>query len=77
MPIETIDDIVEEVLNKMGVWGGHPEEEPDGECNCRCCQSSDLTERIRRAALIEVKLGLLGESGMEFPDGETGQEAPE
>lgn len=57
MAIETLDDIIDEILDKLGVWDGHDPDKDEGEpCNCRGCMSSDLKDRIRRAIKIEIKL---------------------
>jgi len=57
MAIETLDDIIDEILDKMGVWDGHdPDKDDSDPCNCRCCMSSNLSDRIRRAIKIEIKL---------------------
>lgn len=51
MAIETLEDIVEEIMDELGIYGAH-----DDRCSgdsCRCCQASGLTDRIRRAVEIE------------------------
>jgi len=54
--IETIEDIVEELANGLGVYGTHGELHPDGQCECRVCFSMQLKERIRAAVEVERKL---------------------
>lgn len=54
--IETLEDIVEEVANNVGVYGAHAELAPDGQCECRVCFTMDLMARIRAAAEVEAKL---------------------
>jgi len=75
MPIETFDDIIEELMDKLGIYGAHPEDSPDDfrkECPCRCCQTASLVDRIRDA--LEVERKLTGESGTNGADGgESGQ----
>jgi hypothetical protein len=57
MAIETLDDILTEIADRIGVYGAHgePEDEP---CNpvCRMCFESDLRSRILAAIEIERKL---------------------
>lgn len=54
--IETLDDIVEEIANNIGVYGSHAELAPDGQCECRFCFTSDLKLRIRDAMELDLKL---------------------
>lgn len=63
MAIETLDDVIEEILNAIGVYGAHgdPDDDRAGEipCEgalrsmCRVCASCYLHDRIRKAAEIE------------------------
>ena len=60
--IETLDDIIEEIANGMGVYGAHMDL-PDGwdgcrppNHSCRSCWTSYLRDRIERAMEIERKL---------------------
>lgn len=67
MPIETLDDIVEEIMDRLGVYGAHPEDAEEDtlrECQCRYCQAASLKARIIDAAEVERKLNDV--------DGETG-----
>jgi hypothetical protein len=51
--IETLEDIVEQLMNLLGVYGAHD----DGEARpCRACRASDLRERILAAVEVERKL---------------------
>jgi hypothetical protein len=54
--IEQLDDIIEDLANKIGVYGAHPEENTNGHCNCRCCWTSQLRARIEQAVKVERKL---------------------
>lgn len=59
MGIETLDDIVQQIANWIGVYGAHhPDDAPEdeSECACRCCVVSSLTSRIREAVRIETIL---------------------
>jgi hypothetical protein len=56
MAIETVDDIVEEVLDLLGIYGAHSDS-CKGRTTCRCCASSNLTGRLRAAFDIERRLG--------------------
>lgn len=70
MPIETLPDIVEELADKLGIYGAHGdenEESPnDVTCTpkrpCRICFTSDLSERIVAAMEIQRRLDVGGQS---------------
>lgn len=53
MPVELLDDVVEWLLDKLGVYNGCTDD-----CNgsCRCCMSSNLNDRIRQAIDNEKKM---------------------
>lgn len=54
MPIETLDDIVEQLADQVGIYGAHPESNTDyGPCECRCCWTMDLKERLLKASEIQ------------------------
>lgn len=55
--IETLDDIVEELADKFGIYGAGPENDdhPD-DCKCRICYTSWMNTRIRRAIEVEERL---------------------
>lgn len=55
MAIETLQDITDELANRLGIYGAHTEE---GECKpqCRMCFESDLRQRILNAIEVERKL---------------------
>lgn len=57
MSIETLDDIVEELADGLGIYGAHGEEHPDGQCECRMCFSMGLNRRIREAVQSEQAIG--------------------
>lgn len=53
MPIETLSDIVEELADRLGVYGAHE----DGESHvCRTCFTINLEGRIEAAVEIEQQL---------------------
>ncbi len=56
--IETFEDIIEELANRSGIYGAHPEgkEESRSPCHCRVCWTARLSNRIRQALEIERKL---------------------
>lgn len=57
MAIETLEDIVEDVANQLGIYGVHGEEEEcERRSTCRVCFTSSLKSRISAAAEIEKKL---------------------
>lgn len=60
MAIETVEDIVEELMNKMGIYGACDDDLEDNEAPtcpaekpCRVCASSDLRSRLDAAYQIE------------------------
>ena len=59
MPIETMNDIVEQLADKVGIYGAHDEDD-DAACQglhpCRCCWTSDLIDRINCAVRTEQAL---------------------
>lgn len=55
MPIETIDDIIDELMDRMGIFGAHPDGVGDG-CMCRCCQASSLRDRLFAAFEVHRRL---------------------
>lgn len=58
MAIETLSDIVDEILDKLGIYGAHDHslDENNGTCNCRCCVFSELISRIRVAIDVGRRL---------------------
>jgi len=52
MPIETLEDIIEEIANQTYHYGGH-----SAKCTlknlCRQCYTSELEARIRKAIRLE------------------------
>ena len=59
MSIETVDDIVEQLADECGVYGAHQELHPDGQCECRCCWTSNLKSRLTAAFEVERKLDVV------------------
>ncbi len=61
MEIETVDDLVNDIADSLGVYGACKSEDPKG-CyneNTRCCRvgfSMVMCERIRKAVENENKL---------------------
>lgn len=55
--IEQLDDIVEELANKLAIYGACTREHP-GNSNCRICWTSNLKARILAAVEIEKQLHL-------------------
>lgn len=63
MPIvfETVDDIVEEIANKLGVYEGKYSNEKNDrfghseECDCRICFTNELRNRLDKAYENEEK----------------------
>jgi hypothetical protein len=64
--VETLDDVIEEILDACGIYGAHGDPEDDRAdetpCEgrlrgmCRVCASAYLHERIRRGAEVEKLL---------------------
>jgi hypothetical protein len=56
--IETVDDIVEEIMDRLGIYGAHDHEAEETCKNkpCRCCASGALRHRLDAAYKIERKL---------------------
>lgn len=55
MAIETVEDIIEEILDTIGVYGSC-HDQCFGQTSCRVCAYSDLNSRLRAAFAIEYKL---------------------
>jgi hypothetical protein len=56
MPVEILDDVVEWILDKLGVYNACAENLDDCNGTCRCCMSAHLNSRIREAIANEKKL---------------------
>jgi hypothetical protein len=58
MAIETLDDVVESIMDCLGIYGAHDHDQDDSgeQCHCRCCESSSLRSRIMEAVGVEQKL---------------------
>jgi len=58
MPIETLDDIIEELADGLGIYGcgGEEDESHEDDCDCRVCFEIEMRERIMSAVEIEKKL---------------------
>jgi len=56
--IETLDDIVESIMDRLQIYGAHDDDvEMDGDkCGCRCCESSSLMHRIEEAVEVDRKM---------------------
>lgn len=61
MAIETLDDIVEELMDDLAIYGACGDKCSDERHVCRCVKSSELEARIRRAVEVEDAL-----KGMRF-----------
>lgn len=58
MPIETLDDIIEQLADEIGVYGAHDEDDEDA-CHikpCRMCWTSSLHDHLIAAFKIEEQL---------------------
>jgi hypothetical protein len=58
MALETLSDIVDELADRMGIYGAH-DEENDVACDekpCRVCWTSNMSDRINAAVRLEQQL---------------------
>jgi hypothetical protein len=56
MPLEILQDIIDELADKLGIYGAHPDDDSDAECDCRVCFTSSLNDRIWSAVRTEQAL---------------------
>ena len=60
MPIETVDDIVEEIMDGMLIYGAFGEHCEDGYAStgkrCRCCEASELRSRLDAAYEVDRRM---------------------
>ena len=55
--VETLDDIIEELADQVGIYGAGPENDTHRKnCGCRICFTVSLRDRIERAMEVESKL---------------------
>ncbi len=54
--IETLDDIIELLADRLGIYGSHAEDDPEEGCKCRVCWTAGFRERILRAVEVDRKL---------------------
>jgi hypothetical protein len=59
MSIETLDDIIEDLANKMGVYGACCEEGHESWRDCRVCFASELKTRLTLALDFETKIATM------------------
>jgi len=52
---KTLDDIVEELADKMGIYGAGPKGDHEPDCPCRICFVIGMKDRIREAILPELR----------------------
>lgn len=54
MAYETLNDIIDELADKLGVYGAHTEKEDSRDpYHCRVCFSASMNTRIKSAVEIE------------------------
>jgi len=51
---ETLDNIVDEIADLVGVYGCGPEEDHPKDCECRLCFTMSLMQRIRDSTKDEL-----------------------
>jgi len=57
MPIETLDDIIEELADGFGIYGcGGEDDDHKNNCDCRVCFEIGTKERILRAVELEKSI---------------------
>ena|ERR1700677_123305 len=64
MPLETLEDIIEGLADKLGIYGAH-DDENDAACRvkpCRMCWTSDLEDHLLAAFQLKQTLSALGPS---------------
>lgn len=58
--IETFDDVLEDLLDRMGIYGSHNPKQLEGfdheHCKCRVCMRECFGDRIKAALAIEEQL---------------------
>lgn len=60
MAIETVEDIIEDLADKLGVYGAHEEEGKEHEDRpCRVCFTSGLKTRLSLAFDLEAKISTM------------------
>ena len=59
MSIETLDDIIEDLADKMGVYGACCEEGHESWRDCRVCFTSGLKSRLTLALDLEAKIATM------------------
>lgn len=62
MSLETLDDIVEQLSDKLGVYGScgeYNDDPPHNEDKCRVCFTSGLKSRILESMKLEQTINLL------------------
>lgn len=52
---ETLDDIVEDLADKFGIYGCGPDEDHPSDCKCRICYVIGMKDRIEAAVELEIK----------------------
>ena len=56
MPVETLEDVIEDLADKFGVYGCGPENDHPEDCRCRICFGIYWKDRILRAVEVDRKL---------------------
>lgn len=52
---KTLDDIVEDLADKFGIYGCGPDDDHPVECECRICYVINMKELILEATKTEIK----------------------
>lgn len=65
--IETLNDIIDELGDRLGIYGAHGDGETTSEYHCRVCFASSLHGRIMSAIDIErtITAGRVARAGLE------------
>jgi hypothetical protein len=59
MALETLDDIIEDLADKVGAYGSCNEWEDNPNCSCRVCFTSSLKTRLTLALDVETKIATM------------------
>ena len=58
MSIETLDDIIEELADGLGIYGcGGEDDDHKDDCDCRVCFEIGMRDRIIKAVKVEKIIG--------------------
>ncbi len=65
---ETLDDIVEDLADKLGIYGPFPVGDHPADCKCRICFTIEMKDRVEAAAELEIKDRILKDERRRISD---------